>query len=300
MEDASTTSVIIPTKDRVKEILGCIDSILKQTNPVQEIIIIDSSENTGLYSLLKEKFPHAIPKIKYTHSKVSNNAARNIGIQQSTGGIVFFFDDDVILDKNYVKEIVKVFRSDKEGKIAGVMGNITNMKRDVYGWRAMLKRLFYQDHFGDGKFRLSGLPTWVHGKRKIVRTEFLSGCMSAYRREVLDKFKFDEKLGLLGGYCFLDDVDMSYRVSRRYTLMYTPLAKLEHHALGIISPTKRRQYIFNHFYLFKKNVPKRLPNIFAFVLSLYGLLLFALLLQRNLKGFVSYLQGLADITSKFP
>ena len=293
-------SIVIPTKGRVREILRCIDSILKQTNPVHEIIIIDSSKNTGLYYLLKEKFSHAIPKIKYIYSKVSNNAARNIGIRQSAGDIVFFFDDDVTLDKNYIEEVVKVFRSDKEEKIAGVMGNIANMKRDVYGWRSLLRRLFSLDYYGDGKSRLSGLPTWVHGEKEIMKTEFLSGCMSAYRREILDEFKFDENLGLSGGYCFLDDVDMSYRVSRKHTLIYTPFAKLKHRPPKAVSPTKKRQYIFNHFYLFKKNIPKRLLNILAFVLSLFGLLFFTLLFERNLRGFVSYLQGIADIKSKFP
>jgi len=300
MKSSDAISVVIPTKDRVKEILKCVDSILKQSTPVQEIIIIDSSKNAGLHSLLKEKFSHALAKIRYIHSKVSNNAARNIGIRQSAGDIVFFFDDDVILDENYVEEVVNVFGSDEEGKIAGVMGNITNMKRDVYSWRAVLRRLFSQDYYGDGKFRLSGLPTLVHGKKRIMRTEFLSGCMMAFRRDVLRRFRFDERLGKLGGYCFLDDVDFSYRVSRKHVLMYTPSAKLKHRSPIVISPERKRQYVFNYFYLFKKNVPKRLPNILAFLVSLFGLLISTGVFERDLKGAIGCLQGIRDVTSNSP
>lgn len=301
MEHLTKISVVIPTKDRVKQIMACIDSIFKQTRLSDEIIIIDSSQNTDLYSVLKEKFSYVISKIKYIHSIVSNNAARNIGIRQSLGDIVFFFDDDIVLDKDYIKEVVKVFMNDKEAKIAGVMGNITTMRRDIRSWRAKLKRLFYQSYYGDGKFRSSGAATWVHGKRKITRTEFLSGCMSAYRRDVLNEFKWDEKLGVLGGYCYSDDVDLSYRVSREYILMYTPFAKLEHRPpTKMFSSKKKRQYVFNNFYLFKKNIPKQLSNIFAFIISVYGTLLFTLLFEKNPKGFIGCLQGIKDLSSKFP
>lgn len=293
-------SIVIPTKGRVDQIFICLNSILKQTLLPHEIIIIDSSENANLGLFLKRKFRVDHPKVKYIHTEATLTEARNIGTQQSSGDVIFFLDDDIILDKDYVKEVTKVFTNDNDGKIAGVMGNITNMKRDTSGWRATLRRLFFLDYYGNGKFKLSGLPTWVHGQEKIMKTEFLSGCASAYRREVLNEFKFDEKLGVLGGYCFLEDADFSYRVSRKYPLIYTPFAKLEHRAPGVVSPTKKRQYIFNLFYLFKKNVPKRLSNIFAFLLSLFGLLLFTLLFERNVRGFVSYLQGIADIPSKFP
>lgn len=294
------TSVVIPTRGQVDQISRCISSILEQTLLPHEIIVVDAGENTDLNLFLKRKFPVDHPKIEYIHSRTCLTEARNIGVQRSSGDIVFFFDDDVILEGDYIEKVMKVFLSDKEGKIAGVIGNITNVKRDTSGWRAALRSLFSLDYYGNGKFRLSGLPTWVSGENKIMRTEFLSGCASAYRREVLNEFKFDEKLGVLGGYCFLEDADFSYRVSRKYTLMYTPFARLEHRAPRVVSPTKKRQYIFNHFYLFKKNVPKRLSNIFAFLLSLFGLLLFTSLFERNLRGFVSYLQGIADIPSKFP
>lgn len=216
-------------------------------------------------------------------------------------GCRVLFDDDVVLDRDYVKEVVKVFESDKNGKIGGVMGDFITTKRDTRSWRAILKRLFFQSYFGDGRTKPSGFTTWVHGENKVMRTEFLSGCMSAYRRKVLDEFRFDENLGVLGGYCYAEDVDFSYRVSRKYVLMYTPFAKLEHRPpTKIFSPEKKRQYVFNCFYLFKKNMPKHLSNILAFVISVYGILLFTLLFERNLKGFVGCLQGIKDTQPKFP
>lgn len=297
LKDFGRISVVIPTKNRPLEIIKCIDSILKQTVPVDEIIVVDSSENRNLQPLLRKNFSCFTSKIKYIYSDVSNNAARNMGVQQSTGEIVFFFDDDVVLEMNYVREVMKIFEHDKEGKVAGVMGDIINLKRNIRDWRATLRRLFFLDYFGNGKFRLSGLPTWVHGERQVKKTEFLSGCMMAFRKHVFMEFKFDENLGKMGGYCYLDDVDLSYRVSRKHELVYTPFAKLKHTGPTKISSAKKRQYVFNHFYLFKKNVPKNLTNILAFFVSIFGLLISTGIFERDVYGFLALLKGLRDVTA---
>jgi GT2 family glycosyltransferase len=208
---------------------------------------------------------------------------------------VFFFDDDIVLDRDYIKEVVNVFSIDREGKIGGVMGNILNLPRDLTSLTALVRRLFFLDHFGDGKFLTSGLPTYVHGQGKVIGIEFLSGCMSAYNRKVLEEFAFDENLGRLGGYCYLEDADMSYRVSRKYTLMYTPLARLEHcpsEKARFDVTLKTKQLVLNHRYLFNKNMPKRMSTMFAFGLSLFGILLVYGIFSKNGKGLVGFFEGL--------
>lgn len=290
-------SVIIPTKGRIREVCYCLDSILKQTFLPDEIIIIDSSKKSKLGQFLKEKFPVKYPKISYLHSNVSLTRARNIGVERSSGEFVFFFDDDVILDKDYIKEVMKIFLNDKEGKVGGVTGRIVNIYRDATSLKNRLRRLLFLSYFGDGKVTLSGLSSSVQGIKNVVETEFIQGCAGAYRREVFKFFKFDERLGKLSGYCYMEDVDFSYRVSRKYKLIYTPFAKLEH--LKSVSSRidmviANRQYIINRFYLFKKNMPKRFLNVTAFYISIFGLLLRSLL-RRNSKEMIGILLGLKDV-----
>jgi cellulose synthase/poly-beta-1,6-N-acetylglucosamine synthase-like glycosyltransferase len=268
---------------------------LKQSILPDEIIIIDSSENMRLDFVLKEKIPSIVPLVTLLRIQASLTEARNIGVRRSTGDIVFFFDDDVILDRDYIKQVMSVFTNDREGKIGGVMGNIINVNRDVTSPFSIMRRLFFWDHFSDGKFLPSGLPTYIHGYRKTAQTEFLSGCMSAYKRKVLSEFAFDNNLGRLSGYCYMEDADMSYRVSRKYTLVYTPLAKLEHHPLAqskVDICNKTKQLVVNHFYLFRKNMPKRFWTIFSFCFSLFGYLLFNGLFQGTAEGIIGCFQGL--------
>lgn len=288
-------SVVIPTKDRIQEICLCMDSISKQSILPNEVIVIDSGENSRLDFILKEKIPTLASLVKILRVKASLTEARNIGVRYCSGEIVFFFDDDVVLDRDYIKQVMGVFMNDREGKIGGAMGNIANVKRDVTSLSAIMRRLLFWDHFGTGRFLPSGLPTYVHGCGKTTQTEFLSGCMSAYRRKVLGEFAFDNNLGRLGGYCYLEDADMSYRASRKYALTYTPLAKLEHRPSAeskVDLRNRTKQLVFNHFYLFKKNMPKRLSNIFSFHLSLFGYLFFTGLFQGSPKGIIGWLKGI--------
>lgn len=298
MKDEFEASVIIPTKDRFHEIYRCICSILKQTLLPHEIIIVDSGEKRPVSSLLKAKFPLSPSGIKCIQAKVPLVGARNIGIRHSSGDILFFFDDDVVLHRDYIREVVKTFINDKDSKIKGVMGDIVNRKRLVDSLGNMLLRLFFLAHYGDGKFLPSGFPTWVYGEKKALETEFLPGCMMAFKKDVFREFMFDEKLGKLSGYCYLEDVDFCYRVSRKYAFTYTPLAKLEHHlsrTTRVDTVVKKRQWVLNYFYLFKKNIPKNLSNVFAFCLSIFGLIIMTYL-ERDPNAIVGLFLGIKDMS----
>ena len=308
MKEKVKLSVIIPTRDRIDELRECLDSLFYQTLVPDEIIVIDSGK-TKVYSQLQKAFPVSISEIQYVYSNVCSNSARNIGVRKSSGSILFFFDDDVVLDKDYVKEILGVFANDDKRNIVGLQGNITNMRIKPTNSLTMIigmifRRLLFLSYYNGGNFRLSGLPTWIcrSPEAKMTKVEFMISCASAFRRQVFDEFMFEEKLGMLSGYCAYDDVDFSYRVSRKYTLMYVPHAKLEHHrskkARSNLMMWNRRR-VFNYFYVFKKNMPKELSNILAFFVTLYAFLLFAWLFQKNLKGIIGWFRGIADVTRKY-
>jgi GT2 family glycosyltransferase len=303
------TSVIICTKNRFDDITNCIKSISIQTHVPDEIIIIDSSGNSELK--LKLNSLHILTKIpiEYFHINVSLTRARNIGIEKSKGGdIIVFLDDDVILDGHYFEEILKVFNKDKKKSVGGVTGNrigVTssglkeNQQKTVVGQLLdniflLLKKFFFLPCPGDGKFRLSGVPSGIFENKRIIEVEVLSGCNMAYRREVLNEFKFDENLS---GYCFMEDVDFAYRVSRKYKNIYTPFAKLDHNvstAARDKAYARMKMTIENHHYLFKKNIPQDLKHELAFWWSVIGLVAMAML-GRNKEGLKGLMSGIINI-----
>jgi GT2 family glycosyltransferase len=281
-----STSIVIVTKNRPDRIIRCIQSIFAQTLLPDEVVIVDSSDTDELKSRLG-KF-QGKPTIKYLHAKTNMTRARNLGILNSVGDVVVFLDDDVVLDRKYIEEIVRVFQNDPEKRVGGATGNILCKNSLRTSAMQVLGAVFFLSRYGNGKFQLSGQPTLAHGD-KIMKIEFLSGCNMAFRREVLEEFKFDEKLD--GTRC-VDDVDISYRVSRKYENIYTPLAKLIHNG----PPVRREEEYMrirdatrNYYYVFKKNFPQTPKYKSAFWWAVVGAFV-----EAMLKGSVEGLRGLKD------
>lgn len=297
-------SVVLATKNRFHDIIKCIESIMDQTLLPDEIVIIDASDTQELNSKIKE-FRSEKTKIIYVHTKPGMCYQRNIGIERSHGDIVFILDDDTILEKEFIKEIVNIFEQDKYKKIGGVQGDVTNMLNysgildAIYiPIHRIISELFFLSTVGNGKFRLSGFPACPWGVNRVLKVDYLSGCTSVFRRDVLNEFKFDENLHNM------TDVDFSYRISRKYQNVYTPYAKLIHN----VSPggraalfMRKKRRIQDHYYLFRKNIPQTLNHKFAFHMSIIGLFMIALMdtvITRNAEGLRGLSAGLLEIKRK--
>jgi GT2 family glycosyltransferase len=313
MDKTPKISVIIATKDRFQDIIKCIESIEVQTLLPDEIVIVDASDKQELNEAIKHQFSGSV-KIIYIHSKPGLTYQRNVGIGASCGDIVSFLDDDVILDKDFIKEIVNVFENDKGKSIGGVCGDIVNprSKNDSIGYSilgalytalttAIATIFFLYKRSSNGRFRLSGFPTYAYGTDKMVNVECIPGGLTAYRREVLNEFKFDENLH---GYCWGEDDDFSFRVSRKYINVYTPYAKVEHKSSPVAKDrryARMKMVIENHYYLFKKNLPQTFKHRFAFWWSVAGLFVMEILggmVQKDKEGLKGLKDGLISIRKK--
>jgi len=240
----------------MEDIINFTKSLYVQTRLPEQYIIIDASDvplnKRESFTKIFNQKPD-ITELLYVHTKPGLTLQRNIGAGKATGDIIFFFDDDVILENNYIEIIAKVYIEKQQ--YMGGMGMMTNYERRPL-WRMLLSKIFMlQMPSGDGKFFLSGFPKHPYGKNKFMNTEVLSGCIQSYRRGIFteDGYRFDENLG---GYSFMEDVDFSRRVSFKYTLFYEPAAKCVH----LSSPADRNKirislemYVKNHIYLFFKN-----------------------------------------------
>jgi glycosyltransferase involved in cell wall biosynthesis len=269
-------SVIIPTKNRMQDVIRCLESISLQSMLPDEVVIVDSSDTENLKSAL-DLFDNL--NIKYIHDiEASLTRAENIGIENSIGDIIIILDDDVILDKSHIKEFMHVFDIYPAEKIGGVTGNVMSnqpksiIKRFLGFGMQVFATMFFITRYGNGKFQLSGMPTTIRKDvDKITECEFLYGYNMAFRRDVISEFKFDENFH---GYSWGEDDDIAYRVSRKYQDFYTPFAKIVHTG----SPSMRgnkyaemKMAIENHYYLFKKNLPQDFKHKFAFWWSVVGL-----------------------------
>ncbi|MCL4361608.1 glycosyltransferase [Candidatus Dependentiae bacterium] len=289
------TSVIVCTRNRPNDLSNFLNSLEKQISIPNELIIVDSSdvplENNDQFKnqFNSEHFPST--KLIYKHSQPGLTLQRNIGLSLFHGELVYFFDDDTILEPDYIQKMNDVFiENPNYGGGMGFVKNIVSKKNNFY--RMFHKIFLLQRDYASGKFTMSGMPTHTYGLNNFKNVQVLGGCCMAFRSHVFLKHKFDENLKF---YASMEDCDFSARVSKDHQLFYNPAAKLMH----LQSPTAREKienscamYIHNYSYLFFKNFFKHNPlKIFAYAWSVLGLLLESLIFRDKIH-FNGYIKGL--------
>jgi GT2 family glycosyltransferase len=177
--------------------------------------------------------------------------------------------------------------------VGGITGRIVNISALPVSWESLFKKLFFLSDFGQGRVKLSGLPS-IKIDDEPGFVESLSGGCTAYMKGVFDQFRFDENLK---GYAYLEDVDFSYRVGKKYRLLYQPKAKLKHYPstyLKIDSKELRKMLVRHQAYLFRKNMPKDFPHYLGYWISVIGIFIYNGLIQRNLPACRGIIEGLLE------
>lgn len=276
MHISKKVTIIIPTKNRPKEIIDCLESILVQSILPQEIVIVDAGDGYTLKEELKKlRLGRYGISLKHITADTSTAQARNIGADHAKSEYLFFLDDDVVLDTNYIKEILRVFQLYPKGKVGGVTGKIVQFGREIIFRGGILYHLFASafllGRYGNGRFQSSGAPTLIRpSTNQITECGFLFGCSMAFRKEVFLEFKGDEAFR---GYSSGEDLDLSYRVSRKYTNYYNPSAKMIHKMSQAARQDRyqiSKMKVRNLFYIFSKNLPQDLNHKCAFWWSMIG------------------------------
>lgn len=120
MEDIKV-SVIITTYKRSDMLERAIESVLNQTYKNIEVVVVDDNDSSSNHrketSKIMQKYSSNL-KVKYIkHEKNKNGAAaRNTGIQNSSGMIVTFLDDDDWYLEEKVEKQVNYLLTNKEYK----------------------------------------------------------------------------------------------------------------------------------------------------------------------------------------
>lgn len=270
-------SVIIPTYNREKDLHICLESIFKQTHKPIEVLIVDDSNNNETKALINNLESIYLDNhislhyIKNWKNK-SSAIARNIGIYKSIGDVLLFLDDDLILDKEYISNLNEAYNSNDT--LIGMQGNILNFPKtnffvDIYN------RIFLLNFIETGKCRVlkSGRITYpIIKDNKPINCEWLSGCNHSYKRDILNKFQFDEKLTR---YSFKEDVDLSYRIYKEYPLglIFLPSARCIHNESKSSRILKKEQIYMEigyTAYFFYKNIEQSHINKLLFLWSNFG------------------------------
>lgn len=179
------TSVVIAAKNEEKFIERCLKALKNQTRKC-EIIVVDGHSSDKTRKIAKKYADKII-----LDNKKGISDARNVGAKNAKGQIVAYCDADSIPNKKWVENIEKFI-----GRKIGVYGPIV-----PYDGKAKTRIIL---NFLNKLIRLS------HN----VGNPCICGANMAFRKDVLTKHRFDEKMDIL------EDYEIGYRLIKHGKIGY--------------------------------------------------------------------------------
>jgi GT2 family glycosyltransferase len=282
-------SVVIPTLNRKKDLEECIRSIFSCSlqSSLKEVIVIDNNSEDGTIEFLKN-LAEKEPRLRFTKISERNAIkARNIGFNLASGDIIIHIDDDIVVDKEWLKCLIAPYDDNSVGGVGGRLLCIGKTAGPNHGHIV-------------GKIAPWGQFFTNFDSGKLREVEFLHGSNMSFRRDLVLRVK-----GLDPNYKinWRDDTDLCVRIRKLgYRLLFQPAAVVWHKSAGSstrFSSGKRLYgYFWNREYFYYKNI-FTFSNIHwspIFTLSevTFCMALFAKLGMRHLED---CLHGLKDGTT---
>ena len=251
-----TLSAVIPTKNRPHDLVKAVDSLLAQTRPPEEVLIIDQSEGMASEDAVRRRFSGvARTRLDYVHDSAISGLvdAKRVGCTRASADIVCFLEDDVVLEPDYMSQIEWGFLSRPD--MWGCSGIIVNMPRSSPLYIAA-QRVFFRGIFRDPRLPLTAHA--LNGGRELMPCDVLSGGISSWRRDVFQHVQFDTA----NGFFMFEDMEFSTRVVKALGshLYINPRARLEHHMSGVNRDrhgTRQRRKLREALVFYKKRAAWR-------------------------------------------
>jgi GT2 family glycosyltransferase len=113
-------TVIVCTRDRPLDLMRCLNSLLALTLEPFEVLVVDSaSSSDATERVVIDHFPSFR---YYKETRAGLDLARNRGIRESSGDIIAFTDDDVIVDPFWTTALLHEFSADESlGLVTGLI-----------------------------------------------------------------------------------------------------------------------------------------------------------------------------------
>lgn len=229
-------SVIILNWNRKDDTVETLKSLSRSstTNYDLNIIVVDNGSTDGSVEAFNK-----ITNIKFRLISLDTNTGfvmgNNIGIkaalEEEGADYVLTLNDDTLVDKNMIKNMIKYMKEDKAVGITvpkiyfapgfefkdkyprGVSGKVIWYAGGKIDWDNV-----YASNFG-----VDDVDRGQYDERK--ETDFATGCALLIKRKVLEKIgMFDERY-----FAYMEDVDLSRRaINAGYKVVYVPEAYMWH------------------------------------------------------------------------
>ena len=192
--DPPLVSVVVTTCDRPFQLRQTLDSLLAQSYPAFEVIVVDNRPSSTITRDAVAERHGAEPRLRYLgEPRVGLSAARNAGLARARGALVAFTDDDVRVDRHWLSSLAVALLRDEAAVCA--TGLILPLELET------TPQIWFEQFGGFGKgFRRRSFDLGPNRPPDVLfpyaAGRFGSGASSAFRTGVLRKLGgFSVELG---------------------------------------------------------------------------------------------------------
>jgi len=204
MSKNDTVTVIVPCYNEQDVIIPSLKSIMNQTYPKIEILVIDDGSKDRTYTLAKMfEFDDGYRSLKVI-SKPNGGKSRalNFGIKKSTGNLICCVDADSKLDPHAIELLVQHFR---DPEIAAVAGSVSVINTDTFITK--LQALEY----------IEGLNMVKNGQAFLKLVNIIPGPLGMFRKKAM------QRVGYYSHDTFAEDCDITLSlIAAGYKIDFEP------------------------------------------------------------------------------
>ncbi len=204
MNNKFKISAVVPTKNRLYDLLEFIDSLIIQHFLPYELIVVDQSDKSH-FTKIQKKLASINISLNYFHrTDISSLAeAKTFAISVTKGNYICFLEDDIVLDANFFAALVEGFKHEK--KMIGCCGRITNMPR-TSNLFILFQSLFFKGIFNDPRLKI------FNNKKPLflIQCDAINGGITMWKKSVFER----EKIDIVNGFFMMEDVEYSTRIAK--------------------------------------------------------------------------------------
>ena len=209
-------SVGITVKNSAGTIFECIESIMKSSYPIYEIVVVDAFSTDGTWEILKSFGK----RVRALQKKGNVAVGRNEIIKKAKGELIAFTDADCVVERFWLESLVYAFS--EKGVVAS--GGFCGTSENSNYLQSLIGREL------EDRFR--------HFPKYVSRFPFMNVCVSS---KLAKKNLIDERLRAA------EDADFFFRFSKKGKIVYAPNAKISHSHRASLADFFRQQFNYGKY-----------------------------------------------------